>query len=224
MTAILGTNVPSAVRPFDSNDAFPTVYANEAKGGHHAYATLAEMYAISAARRVVGMECTVSKITYTLINEPGTAATTASDWAVLPVAAGSVLMSDGKTDIESAVKDVSSKSAHRYVVFCLQPVKVGVSTVEIMLPFAGNVESLTANCNSDATLTKDIAIDLESSVGTWAKAASVTIPSGSASKSGSTTLATALPVVATTKLRCNITSVQDGISTVQVVVAIKQTA
>ena len=40
MSAINGTNVAAPIRPFDTNDSFPTAFANEVKGGHHTVSTM----------------------------------------------------------------------------------------------------------------------------------------------------------------------------------------
>ena len=46
MSAINGTNVAAPIRPFDTNDSFPTAFANEVKGGHHAVDDKAALFAI----------------------------------------------------------------------------------------------------------------------------------------------------------------------------------
>lgn len=54
-----GTLVTAAIRPNDSLDLIASAFANEVKGGHHGYATLAERDALITARREWGMLVTV---------------------------------------------------------------------------------------------------------------------------------------------------------------------
>ena len=56
-----GTLIIKEVRPYDSLDTYPSVHANEAKGGHHQVATLVERNAIPVARRLEGMFCFVAE-------------------------------------------------------------------------------------------------------------------------------------------------------------------
>lgn len=58
-TVNLGTLVTSPIRPLDDEILISSVFSNEAKGGHHSYATLAERDAIIQVRREWGMLCTV---------------------------------------------------------------------------------------------------------------------------------------------------------------------
>ena len=228
MSTINGTNVAATIRPFDTNDNFPTTYADEAKGGLHIVSAHADLLTIPYARREIGMKVVVTGeaySVYTLIDDNKAATTVEADWEKIPVKASEVNVtnSDGTvTPLSDTITKIKSSSDYRYVVFCLQPVEVGVSPVEIMLPFAGAIESITANSQSTVALTKDIDIDLETSTGAWTKAATVVISNTSATKSGTVTLSTPLPVAATAKLRCNITSVTDKIDSLQVVVTIKQ--
>ena len=55
MSAINGTNVAAPIRPFDTNDSFPTAFANEVKGGHHTVDDEAARFAIPVQRREKGM-------------------------------------------------------------------------------------------------------------------------------------------------------------------------
>ena len=55
MSQNIGVLVTATVRPNDSLDPISVVYTNEARGGHQAYATLAEMYNIITDRRNFGM-------------------------------------------------------------------------------------------------------------------------------------------------------------------------
>lgn len=59
MAQNIGTLVTAAIRPNDSLDLIASAFANEIKGGHHGYATLAERDAIIEARREWGMFVTV---------------------------------------------------------------------------------------------------------------------------------------------------------------------
>jgi hypothetical protein len=63
-----GTLVTAAIRPNDSNDKIATFFANEGRGGHHAYATRVQRDSIIEERREWYMLCTVGddKITYQL--------------------------------------------------------------------------------------------------------------------------------------------------------------
>jgi hypothetical protein len=55
MAQNIGTLVTAAIRPNDSLDLIASAFANEVKGGHHGYATLAERDALITARREWGM-------------------------------------------------------------------------------------------------------------------------------------------------------------------------
>jgi len=55
MSQNIGTLITAAIRPNDSLDLIASAFQNEIKGGHHAYATLAEKDAIIEARRDWGM-------------------------------------------------------------------------------------------------------------------------------------------------------------------------
>jgi hypothetical protein len=55
MSQNIGTLVTAAIRPNDSLDLIATAFANEVKGGHHGYATLAERDALITERREWGM-------------------------------------------------------------------------------------------------------------------------------------------------------------------------
>lgn len=59
MSQNIGTLITAAIRPNDSLDLIASAFANEVKGGHHGYATLAERDAVIAARREWGMLVTV---------------------------------------------------------------------------------------------------------------------------------------------------------------------
>lgn len=58
-TQNIGTLVGSAIRPIDDLIPIASAYGNEIKGGHHSYATKAEMFAIIEPRREWNMLCTV---------------------------------------------------------------------------------------------------------------------------------------------------------------------
>lgn len=53
----IGTLIIAAIRPQSDTDTFPSVHSNEALGGHHTAATLAERDAIPPERRLEGMTC-----------------------------------------------------------------------------------------------------------------------------------------------------------------------
>ena len=59
MAQNIGTLVGSAIRPIYDDLAIASAYSNELKGGHHVYATHAEMLAIIEPRRDWGMLVTV---------------------------------------------------------------------------------------------------------------------------------------------------------------------
>lgn len=59
MSQNIGTLITAAIRPNDSLDLIASAFANEVKGGHHGYATLAERDALIDARREWGMLVTV---------------------------------------------------------------------------------------------------------------------------------------------------------------------
>ena len=59
MSQNIGVLVPATVRPNDNLDPISVVYTNEARGGHHVYASLSQMYSIIADRRDFGMLATV---------------------------------------------------------------------------------------------------------------------------------------------------------------------
>jgi len=54
-----GTLISSSIRPNNPSDAIATVYAVEAKGGHHSYALLTDRDSIIKERREWGMICSV---------------------------------------------------------------------------------------------------------------------------------------------------------------------
>ena len=59
MSQNIGTLITSAIRPNDSQDPIAVAFANEVKGGHHIYATLAERNVIIESRRDWGMLATI---------------------------------------------------------------------------------------------------------------------------------------------------------------------
>jgi hypothetical protein len=67
----IGTLIIAPVRPQADNDAYPSAFANEIKGGHHQVTSLTERDLITTDRRVLGMLCSVVTIsssnTYQLI-------------------------------------------------------------------------------------------------------------------------------------------------------------
>lgn len=59
MSQNIGTLITAPIRPNDSLDPIAVAFANETKGGHHAYATLDERNSIIGARRDWGMLVTI---------------------------------------------------------------------------------------------------------------------------------------------------------------------
>ena len=82
MSAINGTNVAAPIRPFDTNDSFPTAFANEVKGGHHTVDDEAARFAIPVQRREKGMLVTQIDTgkTYKLITDSKNATLTKNDF------------------------------------------------------------------------------------------------------------------------------------------------
>lgn len=84
MSALQGTNIASAVRPFDSLDTYATHEAQYGKGGHRTVTTLAERNKIPVGRRELLMIVGVIEDNnfYKLVNNPTTLGTSNSDWEV----------------------------------------------------------------------------------------------------------------------------------------------
>lgn len=90
MSQNIGVLVPNTVRPNDSLDPISVIYTNEARGGHHVYETISEMYNIIEDRRDFGMLVTIyndgtasNNKTYQLkYNYSSTASTDNSNWVV----------------------------------------------------------------------------------------------------------------------------------------------
>lgn len=59
MSQNIGTLITSPIRPNDSLDPIAVAFTNEAKGGHHVYATITDRNSIISARRDWGMLATV---------------------------------------------------------------------------------------------------------------------------------------------------------------------
>ena len=65
-----GTLIINTVRPYDSNDTYPSAQADELLGGHYQVADTTARDAIPSGRRVEGMSCWVvaDERTYRLID------------------------------------------------------------------------------------------------------------------------------------------------------------
>lgn len=84
MSMLKGTNVSSALRPYDSQDTYATHEAQYGKGGHRTVNTLVERNNIPLDRREPLMTVGVLQtgLIYVLNNNPATPATSDSDWGL----------------------------------------------------------------------------------------------------------------------------------------------
>lgn len=227
-TAIQGTNVASAIRPFTSSDTYATAIANEIKGGHHTADSTTARNAIPAARREVGMTCRVGSVTYILITNPTTDATTDDDWSVTIASTDDINLPDGTTSLTTKLSDLATQSDTRYIVFNLSPLKAEIYDLGFVAPFACTITGAVVSLAKDTTLTKDIVLQVETNTsGSWVSVNSVTLPSTSTTNSIDSAFATANQVVIASgdRIRINVLNCQSDVDTlvVQVKVLVSST-
>ncbi len=167
MSQNTGTLVSSAIRPNDSLDPIASAFANEVKGGHHAYASVTERNAIIVERREWGMLTTVyddngdgstssNNLTYQLKhNYIDTVITNNLNWVEFSGSGGT-----GTTDVIS----ITATSSLGFAYTALPTVAiVSYSTEVIYLTTFGITNSASASLNIDGL--GDIPIKKITSVG-----------------------------------------------------------
>ena len=225
MSAINGTNVAAPIRPFDTNDSFPTAYANEVKGGHHTVDDKAARFVIPVLRREKGMLVTQRDTgkTYKLITDSQEVTLTKDDFVEFGGAseAKDVKVTDTKT-LDTVLDEMKKK----WVVFILNGMtKAEPGSVEIHLPFKAVASSIRVSVPAKAVLTTDgVKIQLEEFDGeNWVRVDNPVVLNDTTSNSVEVDLSKAEhPIVmeANTILRCNVLQKQSSIKNFEVSVGV----
>lgn len=227
MSAINGTNVAAPIRPFDTNDSFPTAFANEVKGGHHTVDDEAARFAIPVMRREKGMLVTQRDTgkTYKLITDSQEATLKKEDFEEFGGASEAKNIKVTNTKTLDTVLDEMKK---KWVIFILNGMsKAEPGSVEIHLPFKATVDSIRVSAPAEAILTTDgVEVQLEKWDETgedWVKVDNSIALNDNTPNSIEVDLSKAAqPIVleANTLLRCNVLKKQSSITNFEVSVGV----
>lgn len=226
MSSINGTNVAAPIRPFDTNDSFPTAYANEVKGGHHTVDDEAARFAIPVLRREKGMLVTQRDTgkTYKLITDSQEATLTKDDF--VEFGNGVSEAKDVKVTDTKTLDVVLDEMKKKWVIFILNGItKAEPGSVEIHLPFKATVDSIRASVPAEAVLTTDgVKIQLEKYDGeNWVAVDNPITLNDATSNSVEVDLSKVEhPIVleANTTLRCDVIQKQSSISNFEISVGV----
>ncbi len=170
---IRGTNIASTIRPFTTEDKFPTFIANEGKGGCHQCNSIEEMYKIPYDRREIGMLCTIGSSIYILKNNPENKDTSQDDWLKLAISIDDLSMDD--IPLKTYLSGVKDKSYTKYIQF-VQYSDIGA---EVIMPFACDLTKITSCVPVDTVLSADLSIQLQQYTNTkWNTLATVSVSNG----------------------------------------------
>jgi hypothetical protein len=215
-TAIQGTTVISPIRPANTDDTYPTAYANELLGGYQTRNTKADRNSIPLARRTLGMKCMCldDKITYTLINNPTTATTQDSDWSSDNIVADNITLSnDDTTTIKQAITDTTTIASSKYIHFSLATNSINGNEDEFVCPFNASINSLSINIPISSILTSNVSANLEKYNGTsWVILETLSIPISSASKVATLSISPVIYLNSGDRIRINVTTIQNDIT------------
>ena len=212
-----GTLVSAPIRPYTEDDKYAVAFADEVKGGLHIVATTAERNAISKDRRQIGMHCQVIdpltklRAEYILINEPDTDETADTDWAKCIVMAKEVLLSDGTTNAEDAIKAVSDRGKLKKMVYVvgMSDIAVGACPLELTCGFKMAMTAILMTIPKGTVLSKSLSANVEVyHSGAWNVVNNVTIPIGGPD-AVSITLSAPYLVEADDRLRLNFIDADD---------------
>ena len=223
MANISGTNVAASVRPFDTNDTFPTAFANEIKGGFHTVGTMDELYAIPAQRRELGMHVgvTISGEEYRLISNPSDAATTADNWEQATNLSKIFVDTDKKKTLQEVVNSVVG-NVNKYLVFVVCDANsAGPNSVELNVPFVGKITGMTASVPSASVIT-GLTLNLEkynTTSNAWEKVEKISLTKDTTYCTGTVSIPN-YTVAINDKLRINVVTPQADIKTITVTVAV----
>ena len=227
MSAINGTNVAAPIRPFDTNDSFPTAFANEVKGGHHTVDNEAARFAIPVLRREKGMLVTQRDTgkTYKLITDSQSAKLKKEDFEEF---GGAVDAKDVKVTKTKTLDTVLDEMKKKWVIFILNGMsKAEPGSIEVHLPFKATVDSIRVSAPAEAILTTDgVEVQLEKWDETgedWVKVDNSIALNDNTPNSIEVDLSKATqPIVleANTLLRCNVLKKQSSITNFEVSVGV----
>lgn len=227
MSAINGTNVAAPIRPFDTNDSFPTAFANEVKGGHHTVDDEAARFAIPVQRREKGMLVTQIDTgkTYKLITDSKDATLKKEDFEEF---GGAAEAKDVKVTNTKTLDVVLDEMKKKWIVFILNGMsKAEPGSVEVHLPFKAAVGSIRVSVPAEAILTTtgvEVQLEQWDEIGeSWAKVDKSIVLNDNTLNSVEVDLTQAAqPIVleANTRLRCNVLQKQSSITNFEVSVGV----
>ena len=227
MSAINGTNVAAPIRPFDTNDSFPTAFANEVKGGHHIVDDEAARFAIPVQRREKGMLVTQRDTgkTYKLITDSQEATLNKEDFKEFGDAAEA---KDIKVTNTKNLDTVLDEMKKKWVIFILNGMsKAEPGSVEVHLPFKAAVDSIRVSVPAEAILTTtgvEVQLEQWDEIGkSWVGVDRSIVLNDNTSNSVEVDLSkTAQPIVveANSLLRCNVLKKQSSITNFEVSVGV----
>lgn len=227
MSAINGTNVAAPIRPFDTNDSFPTAFANEVKGGHHTVDNEAARFAIPVLRREKGMLVTQRDTgkTYKLITDSQSVKLKKEDFKEF---GGAAEAKDVKVTDTKTLDTVLDEMKKKWVIFILNGMsKAEPGSVEVHLPFKATLNSIRVSVPAEAILTTsgaEIQLEQWDDIGEeWVKVDKSIVLNDNTPNSVEVDLSKAAqPIVfeANTLLRCNVLKKQSSITNFEVSVGV----
>ena len=225
MANISGTNVAAPIRPFSTEDSFPTALSNEIQGGLHSTDTKANMFKIPAARRDLGMLVYVDadKRFYQLKINPSTEETQDSDWDDALIAS-SILFPDGK-NLEEKFDQTTSATSDRHMIFNLQDAdNTGSNGIELRVPFKASIKSIDAAVPIAATLDSsgiEFKVETYNAIASnWVEVKTVRLDNTSTNNSVSVAV-TGIVVEKMTRFRINVTATIPSIKNLEVIITLE---
>ena len=148
---------------------------------------------------------------YVLINDPDADATADTDWAKCVVMAKEVLLSDGTTNAEDAIKAVSDHGKIKKMIYVvgMSDIAVGACPLELTCGFDMAMTAILMTIPKGTVLSKSLSANVEVyHSGAWNVVNNVTIPIGGPD-AVSITLSTPYLVEADDRLRLNFIDADD---------------
>ena len=227
MSAINGTNVAAPIRPFDTNDSFPTAFANEVKGGHHTVDDEAARFAIPVQRREKGMLVTQRDTgkTYKLITDSQNATLNKNDFEEF---GGTAEAKDIQVTTTKTLDIILDEMKKKWIVFILNGMsKAEPGSVEVHLPFKECVDSIRVSVPAEAILTTtgvEVQLERWDEIGeNWVRVDNSIVLNDITLNSVEADLSKVAPPIvlnANTRLRCNVLQKQSSITNFEVSVGV----